>query len=263
MIYVLYHKNCMDGFAAAWAFWKLFGNDAKYIPVQYGEPLPKIEDQSKVYIVDFSYSRDVLDELYFRSKQLVVLDHHKTAQAELEGLPYAKFNMTKSGAVLAWEYVFSEKPVPELLLYVQDRDLWQWKLPDSRKINAVLAVHSKEFEIFNSFIDKDKQLLIDEGHILLLSQESVVNSLADKCFFDETKFDQRIPMLNSATLQSKIGNELCQRHSDCAFAAIFFYLDLNTRVWSLRSIGNFDVSEVAKRFGGGGHKNAAGFKENV
>lgn len=264
--YVLYHKNCMDGFAAAWAAWKSLGDEnIEYIAVQYGEPLPLIDIGSRVFILDFSYSKDYLLILKGICPDLIVIDHHKTAQANCEGLNFCIFDMTKSGAVLTWEYFHPDKPVPELLFYIQDRDLWQWRLPYSKQINTALATVSKTFLDFNILFHWGdiKDALLMKGVILLEQQDAVVKSMADKCFFDETMFNSHIPMLNSATLQSEIGNELCLRHKGYLFSAIFFYLDLTTRVWSLRSVGDFDVSEVAKKFGGGGHKNAAGFKETI
>ena len=111
MIYVLYHKNCMDGKGAAYAAWKKFGESAKYIEVNYGEPVPEMTDASEIYILDFSYPKDVLYKMAETAK-VVVLDHHKTAQADLEGVEFAKFDMTKSGAVLAWEYFHPNSPTP-------------------------------------------------------------------------------------------------------------------------------------------------------
>ena len=96
MIYVLYHSPCIDGFTAAYAAWTKFGNDhlVTYVPCRYHEPLPEIEDGSHVYILDFSYPREILVELAERCL-LVVIDHHESAQKDLEGLSFAHFDMKK------------------------------------------------------------------------------------------------------------------------------------------------------------------------
>jgi len=56
---VLYHANCPDGFCAAWAAYTVFGDDAEYLPVQYGQDPPDVAG-NRVYIVDFSYKREVM-----------------------------------------------------------------------------------------------------------------------------------------------------------------------------------------------------------
>lgn len=128
MTTVLYHANCKDGFGAAWAAYQHFGESAKYIPVQYSEPLPEIEDGDNVFIVDFSYSRDILVPLSERCN-LTVIDHHKTAFEALTGLNFATFDMNRSGAVLTYKHFFPDRTPPDLLFYIQDRDLWLWNLP--------------------------------------------------------------------------------------------------------------------------------------
>ena len=102
--YVLYHKDCNDGFGAAWVAWQALGNQAKYIPVQHGDLPPDIPDGSIVTIADFAYSRDVLLGMYERMESPLVLDHHKTADQDLPGLEFTTFDIAKSGVMLACEY---------------------------------------------------------------------------------------------------------------------------------------------------------------
>lgn len=112
---VLYHGNCFDGIASAWAAWKKFGDNAKYVPVTYpNDKLPVLlldTDIEAVYIVDFSFKRDLLLALKERVNKLVVLDHHKTAEADLKRLDFCIFDMEKSGARLTWEYFHYPKHV--------------------------------------------------------------------------------------------------------------------------------------------------------
>ena len=164
--YVLYHGGCSDGFGAAFAAWMRLQHQAtEYIPVSYGKPMPDIPDGSDVYIVDFSYSREMLISLSERC-QVRVLDHHKTAQAGLEGLPFCTFDMDKSGAVLAWEYFHPGDDVPEILLYVQDRDLWKWKMTRSKEVNAAIASHPQDFFTWSGFIPG--MLAIEGKHLSLI-----------------------------------------------------------------------------------------------
>ena len=93
---VLYHAECTDGFGAAWAVWKRFP-EATFLPVKHGDPPPGDLSDRHIVMVDFSYGRDVIEEMNEQAASLFVLDHHVTAQAALADLPYVHFDMDKSG----------------------------------------------------------------------------------------------------------------------------------------------------------------------
>ncbi|BAW19142.1 putative phosphoesterase [Ralstonia phage RP31] len=140
-IYVLHHADS-DGRFAAYAAWRHFkdniGIDVSTIQfreVQYKQPFPYDIDsftkEDQVYILDFSYDRQTLDKVYEKVGLLKVLDHHATAEEQLKAAPYAFFDKTKSGALLAWEYFFPDSSAPLACLLVDDFDMWAWKYPDT------------------------------------------------------------------------------------------------------------------------------------
>lgn len=258
-IAVLYHANCYDGFGAAYAAWKLFKEQANYIPVSYGKPLPEgIEQYSDVFIVDFSYPRQTLLELA-EKVPVCVLDHHKTAQADLEGLTHPNleiiFDMGRSGALIAWNYFHPFDQVPFLIDYISDRDLWKFKLPGSKEVHAALTSYPFDFELWDKFNVDD---LMKEGEISLKLTNSLVEKVCSKSFLKEIA-GYVVPVVNTTTSWSEVGELLQKQNPDKPFAASFTEFEDGT-MWSLRSSGDFDVSKIAKLFGGGGHKNAAGFK---
>lgn len=264
--FVLYHAHCPDGFAAAWAAWMALGDAATYQPVSYGQPLPTIPDDARVFIVDFSYPRTELEALATRC-EVTVIDHHATAQEALKGLPFAIFNMQKSGAVLTWEH-FHAEPVPEMLLYVQDRDLWTWALPYSREINAGLwRSQPREFGLWKNTaylwdrgVTTRKEILISMGETLAFSDSLMVDSLCKSPHWIRI-LCYTVPAVNSPLFQSEVGHHLLELHPEAPFAAVYMTLDDGRLAYSLRArADDFDVSVVAKEFGGGGHKAAAGFK---
>lgn len=247
---VLYHADCADGFGAAWALWKKFPN-AKYIPVKHGFDPPGGLEGCHVVIVDFSYPREVIERIAGLAANLLVLDHHVTAQATLQGLPYAYFDMRKSGSVLAWEWAHQES-VPWLLQYIQDKDLWEWHLPLSREINAALASYPFEFETWDTFCQDALKI---EGQAILRFEKALVEKFVNEAvlvsFAGET-----IPAVYSPTMTSQIGERLCEGFPFC----IIWHERNGRRYFSLRSkVGTVDVSAIAARNGGGGHVNAAGF----
>src|SRR3990172_3092327 len=158
---ILYHGNCPDGTGSALAAYFKFGEDASYVAVSYGQSMPELPDGCPVYILDFSYPREVLESLKQSHPDLVVLDHHATAQKDLIGLSYAKFDMNKSGSVLSWEH-FSAEAVPEFFLYLQDRDLWKFLLPMSREVSMALRSYPMDFR-FWFHLWQDVEKLKEEG----------------------------------------------------------------------------------------------------
>ena len=172
---VLYHAECMDGFGAAWALWKRFP-EARFVPVKHGFPQPEGLDGQHVVMVDFSYHRDDILALADRTASLQILDHHITAQSALADLPFAYFDMDRSGAVLAWEWAHTQ-PIPWLLQYVQDKDLWHWHLPHSREISAALASYPFDFATWEQL---QFETLKVEGTGILRHENSLVDKLVQE-----------------------------------------------------------------------------------
>jgi hypothetical protein len=260
--YVLYHGYCADGFGGAWAAWRALGNTAEYVPVQYGDPAPELPDGARVYLVDFSYKREATLALAARTS-LTILDHHKTAEGELAGLDFATFDMNKSGAMLAWEHFHPRRPAPLLIEYVQDRDIWRWALPDSREVSAALWSYPMEFSVWTTFAERleNRTLsVVNEGAAILRYMQQQTEMICSQARQQQLG-EHTVPVVNATSLWSEVGEELIRRFPEAPFAAAYYENAHGLRKWSLRSRGEFDVSAVAKQFGGGGHRNAAGFEE--
>lgn len=274
MIRVLYHGNCYDGFTAAWAAWRKLGDGAEYLPVGYGQPFPMFPllDTAAVYILDFSYPRDMLEELHAKLELvpgaiLRVLDHHKTAESDLSGLPFCTFDMKKSGASLAWKFFHPGEPTPPVVAYAEDRDLWRFKLPESREISAWMRSWPFTFqawdEIHERLSDDDSFSAVgSEGAAILRFQSQMVEMMCGQAVMRDVG-GYSVPVANATVFFSEVGEALCIKRPDAPFAA--YYLDRadGKRQWGLRSRNGFDVSAVAKGLGGGGHAAAAGFTEVV
>jgi len=254
---VLYHDDCIDGFGAAWAAWRRWGDQARYLPVVHGDPPPDVTGRH-VHILDFSYARDTLLKMADQAETLEVVDHHKTARENLEGLEFCHFDMTKSGAVLAWERFHPGEAVPPLLLHVQDKDLWQWRLPGSREITCALRGHPFAFERWSRWADdwsRWQRVLLDEGAAILRYQDEVVR-LAVAGADELTVLGHRVLCANSPILQSEIAGKLAEGRP----FGVAWYEAGGKRYYSLRSRdGGIDVSEIARSLGGGGHAKASGF----
>lgn len=293
---VIYHGGCWDGFCAAWLFHKVHPG-AEFVPAQYGQPAPDCTGKV-VYILDFSYKREVMRKILSQAMFVCVLDHHKTAQAELADLtgefcqrpdlisnplgselPFIWFDMNKSGGRLTWEYLwkyhygtkYSEIWQPEtgirlnldrapwLVDYTEDRDLWRWNLPYSREINASLRTLPLDFEAWD-LLERASNLDVmrTEGTAILRREKQIVDDHIRHAREIEME-GHKILAVNATVLFSDIAGTLAQGRP---FGAAYFDRSDGKRQWSLRSNDEgIDVSEVAKLHGGGGHRNAAGFEE--
>lgn len=259
-IMCIYHKNCSDGFGAALAV-KVWANEqekeVEFYPAIYGDSPPNVLGKD-LFIVDFSYSRDVIIQLYRDANSIVVIDHHKTAKEALVDLDFCVFDMSKSGAVLTWEHLFPEREIPLLLQYIQDRDLWNWNLEKSREISASLQAMDMDFEIWSQYLDDNEIAeLVVKGEAILEYQQKKVKELSRSNIPLVDIAGYKVPCVNTTHLISEIGNVISKGYP---FAAMYFETG-NDRIYSLRSSDDgIDVSKIAKQFGGGGHFHAAGFK---
>jgi hypothetical protein len=257
------HGNCYDGHGAAWVA-KKFMEDAVIYYANHGDPIPPVPDGCLCWMIDISWPRKQMLELAQRVS-LRVLDHHKSAQAALEGFPNAVFDMDKSGAMLAWlEFIGNTTPPPRLIEYVQDQDLWTWTMPNSSEVCSYIRSFPRTIEAWTELEEQleDPELndqIVAIGAAIMRSDRQKVQEMCDQAFF-ATIGGHSVPVANATTQFSAVGHELCKRYPDAKFAAYFMDRADGQRQWGLRSIGEFDVSEIAKKYGGGGHKNASGFQ---
>jgi len=254
---VIYHANCSDGFGAAWSAWKLLGNKAEYYAATHGDPPPDVSGKH-VAILDFSYSREVVLDMIEKAASLVIIDHHKSAMVALHDVPNAHFDMNHSGAMLAWHHFHPGKDAPRVIKYIEDRDLWKWELPYSKEFAAAFDMVPFDFEAFTEFEDDSAfDDACKRGSYILAYSKTVVKKVSDQATM-RTWQGKKIYIVNSSHWMSEIGARLSP---DCDFVVIWYFDHdrRETRV-SLRSFHDeVDVSEIAKQFGGGGHKKAAGF----
>lgn len=255
---VIYHAKCRDGFTAAWAAWRLFGDvETDYLPASYGDEPPDLAGREEVLIVDFSYPRAVLLVMAM-VVSLEVFDHHKTAEADLAGLPFAVFDPNRSGAGLTWDRLH-KTPRPWLVNYVEDRDLWRFALPRSKEVNAWIgASPSEAFSQWDDLELLGVAMASDRGEAVLTFIDRMVHEStahARTVFFE----GHNVPIVNAGPgIISELLNVLAET---AAFAIGWFQRGDGFFIYSLRSSRDgVDVSEIAKRHGGGGHRNAAGFQ---
>lgn len=268
---VLYHADCDDGFTAAWIARKFLPPDTEFMAVRYQEPFPVDAAGRDVYILDFSYPLETMKKLLAECRRLVVLDHHKTAKAALEeavcyGETHVEFDVDRSGAMMTWDFFQKGTPPPTFVRYIQDRDLWENAMPDAPAVTAYIKSHTRTWENWDSLaleLRHDSGLgmmrAVAIGGGILRARDRLVEEAVGRAFEMEIA-GHRVLCCPSPILQSEIAGRLAE---DRIFGAVFYTKDDRTAEFSLRSKGAFDVSAIAKKFGGGGHRNAAGFTVSI
>jgi hypothetical protein len=263
-IVVIYHKRCPDGFGAAYAAWKKFGDAADYIPAGYGDEVPEGLAGKEVYIVDFCYEQPgAMEKLAEETKHLIVLDHHESSKELVESAPDHVYDENRSGASIAWQYFHPTVPLPRLMMYLEDGDLNRYVLPESQDVAAYLVIQPDDFKVWDQIL---RALEDDESRAVLFSKAAAYREYfellanisveaAKKVSFEgySCYFTTAMP---SITMRSHVGHLLYTKLPPLALVVSAHPDGFGV---SIRSDGSVDVSVIAQKYGGGGHPGAAGF----
>ena len=178
---VIYHADCADGFAAAWALHQRYGDKASYQPLHYDAPLDEEALRGKrVLMVDVHMDRDRIESLQNACQSFLLIDHHKTALDKLEGLECCYLDMSRSGAGLAWDLAFPDRPRPPLIELAETRDLWKWERnPDAKALCRPMDALPNDFQAWTEFNERlsspsDYLRLLDEAAVMLRIGDAMV-----------------------------------------------------------------------------------------
>lgn len=263
-IAVLYHSDCPDGFGAAWAAWKKFGGWAMYLPVRHNEPPPKEINGKTVYTVDFCYGDGALRKIQSEVKSLTVIDHHISRKDAVKNLPGSVYGADHSGAVLAWKYFHPKKKTPKLLRYIEDMDLWRFRLAYAKEFVEFLESYDFNFALWDKLArgcerkDIFKKYILEGRALVRHTNKEAAKALKNA---EEIRFEgYKCLAANSASHTSYIGHKLITKNHPMA---IVWSRRGGKIIVSLRSNGTVDVARIAQKYGGGGHQAAAGFSFEV
>jgi len=259
-IVVLYHGNCTDGFCSAWAAWKKFGDTADYSGVRLGIPPPENLIGKEIYTLDFSYPVQYAGEILKKNKKLITIDHHLTSQESVKIATDYRFDMNHSGAILSWNYFHPGKKAPRVLAHVEDWDLWKFNIPHTKEIFTYLELFDFDFKLWDQVIvdleNEDKfKAILPQAELLFQYEEALVRQIEKKVELVEFE-GYKTYAVNSPIFEDHIAKNLYKKLPPIA---IVWFRDSTRVKFGLRSDGSVDVSKLAQKFGGGGHKASAGF----
>lgn len=266
---IIYHgRRCPDGFGAALAAWRFYGDKAQYLGLDHGDvagidDLPPVASRA-VYILDFSFSAEILSAIDASAAKLVMLDHHKSAAEKLTGFAcrcgVVHFDMSKSGARLAWEFFHPQEPVPALIQYVEDRDIWKWEFAESAGFLSALDMEPQDFARWHEIARFSPEQLAQFTARGAAMDEKFRKMAADIAEGAQPVVFNGITglMVNAPGMfHSLVGDMLSAKSG--TFALMWSANEKGVKA-GLRSQRNFDCIPLAESMGGGGHAQACGFR---
>lgn len=270
---VIYHgRGCPDGFAAALAAWLFYDGRAEFLGLDHDDiksvaDLPAL-DGRVVYILDFAFSPEIMGEIDTRAAKLVMLDHHKSAAEKLTGFScrcgVVHFDMNKSGARLAWEFFQPQRALPDLVRFIEDRDIWKWEFAESAGFLAALDMEAQTFEHWAeiaAYTPEQLTAFMARGQAM---DEKFSKLAADIAMGAEpvTFNGQQGLMVNAPGMfHSLVGHILSEKSG--TFALIWTASKGGVIKVGLRSQRGYDCIPLADSMGGGGHAQACGFRINA
>ena len=278
-----FHHTDLDGLCSAAIVHFSNKYDQKHIcyhPIDYKDDFPfnEIKKDEDVIIVDFSLQKHGdFEKLLKITKNVIWIDHHKSAidkhkdiARQIKGLRSEKI----PGCILAWHYFCSGKSIPAIVEMIGSYDVWDFTKYDKKDLCKIqtgirLHEHSPRSYIWDYlFTDGATEIITNENHsrimeilqdgeIALKYRQNTYESLIKSFSFEADFEGYRCICCNQGMTSSQLFDSVNGEYDlmiPFVFDGFLFSVSLYTEN------GSIDVSEIAKKYGGGGHRNAAGFQ---
>jgi len=291
--YIIYHKNCYDGFAGFFLLHhnNLIDTDAIIYPDQpFSKIIPPDIDNKDVIIVDVAYGIEILEEISKKTKSLLFIDHHVSTHLDIKNVNFKNttviYDKQHSGSWLVWNNFYNSKKIPSFIRYIEDSDTGKYSFNSTKSFMISLEVNYDLEPTMNNLIKWEKLFnkkeiihLIKLGKFYLQYDDTLTNINKKKYVF--TTFPSQMIFEKYNDIFKKKGqykvavytgspcpsirslSEKIQLESDCDIFMIWNYqLDKKKTIITMRS-NKVDISEIAKAFGGGGHEGASSFSTDI
>lgn len=260
---VFYHADCPDGFGAAWALQKFFPEAAgtRYLPLAYGAAVPPEFDGKRLLFVDVSLPRPAFTSLSARA-EVFLLDHHASSAQELGDLPNTYFDLSRSGAGLAWDVASAGAARPLLVDLLEDRDLHAMRLVDTELLRALdsLPMTFDQWDGFSHSLEQDRPRIEAEATAIARYEVRLAERVAQHAVPVVQQGANGWAVNAPAPLADAVSKILLSRPGADFSLTWFFDGALRRPSCSWRTCPGAPVLAVdlARAHGGGGHPHAAG-----
>jgi oligoribonuclease NrnB/cAMP/cGMP phosphodiesterase (DHH superfamily) len=262
------HHNDADGRASAAIVRRALGPDTMLHEMNYGEPVPwsKVAKAGRTVVVDFSLPEEQMLRIA-RESDLIWIDHHISAIEELADVsrdwPGLR-DPRDAACILTWRYFFPDQPVPRGIVLIGDRDAWHWTEPETGAFDEGLYQQDTDPEndrLWKPLLDDDPQILeelIARGAVL---REARLHNIRRQV----ENYGYPVTFEGYSTLAINVrGNgDLGAYIREIGYQIAYCYIDNMQNGKLVTFVGLYsadvDVSVIARKFGGGGHKGASGF----
>lgn len=261
-----YHDDA-DGRCSAAIVRRAVGKSVILQSTDYGDPVPwgKVEQVKQVIITDFSFPKGVMERM-MATTSLVWIDHHKTAVEDLANLVDipGRRDLNQAACVITWEYFFPEEPLPKAVAYIGDRDIWKHEFPQTRPFNEGLFFEdSRPFndELWQPLLSDDQAFisgLIERGEVLYQARMLTIERSISRQGF-EVEFDGHRTLAINGHASGEMGEAIRKKGYEIGYC--YQEAEQNGDLMTFVTLysDQVDVSEIARKHGGGGHPGAAGF----
>lgn len=270
----IYHKRDFDGYCSG-AIIKYKFPEAKLVGADYGEPLGVDVTGEDVIMSDVSFDMEVMQDIATKSKSFVWIDHHISAIQKYG--EYTKNNNLRcdvklengrAACELTWEYLFPDIEMPLAIKILGEYDTWR-NQDKERWDNIIMpfqyGMRSKyygadDFPIglfdINQEPVKAVYEIIQVGKIILDYQKRQNTINCRKSFTAEIGKYRAICLNGSGFSSQTFESVYDEKKHDIM---VPFQYDGEKWIVSFYTTkDDVDCSELAKSFGGGGHKQASG-----
>jgi oligoribonuclease NrnB/cAMP/cGMP phosphodiesterase (DHH superfamily) len=264
----LYHDD-PDGRCAAAVVRRALGSKTTTHALEIGDPIPwgEVEAADLVVLVDYSLPPEDMERMR-RTGAFIWVDHHKSALETLgeamAGVPGER-SIDEAACVLSWQTFFAGQPVPAAVALIGDRDIWRMALPDTREFGE--GIYHEDMDpgnddLWGPLLDDEPEPvaeLTERGRLLYQARLAQIADQVERYGFDATFEGYRTRVVNDRGT-GDMGEYIRQQGYELGYCYVEAVRDGELLTIVTLYSDQVDVSQLARKHGGGGHEGAAGFQ---
>jgi uncharacterized protein len=282
-ILVIHHSADFDGLFCREIAKQFFGDKADYFGWDYGDAVPFVEEGTELYMLDISIAE------LMNAPGLVWIDHHKSA---IDTFPSSIKGYRIDGVAacrLAWQYFFTHNdtrnPIagnyaklpgkqefvdrtvqePLAVRLAGEYDIWDRRDPKAELFQHALRSMELTDSLWLELLKLDADGIIISGmlnrgegvqYAKTKENESIAKHLAFTIEFEGLTFCA----INAARYNSHLFTAGIKPEHDALFGFNFDGKQWRVSLYHAPGKEHHDLSKIAVKYGGGGHRGACGFK---